>query len=47
MSDMRKAEAQSAKGQQFFWIKITFTPPENYQKALGTEIILGVIENPN
>ncbi|PHQ99574.1 MAG: hypothetical protein COB39_02735 [Marinosulfonomonas sp.] len=40
MSDPRKAEARAAKGQQFFWIKITFTCPKNYQNALGNEIVI-------
>jgi len=40
MSDIRKAEARAAKGKQFFWIKITFSLPPNYQNALGEEITI-------
>jgi len=40
MSDPRKAEARAVKGKQFFWIKITFTCPRNYQNALGNEIVI-------
>jgi len=38
MSDIRRHEARSAKGRQFFWIKVTFSLPSNYRNALGSEI---------
>lgn len=38
MSDIRRDEARLAKGRQFFWIKVTFSLPSNYQNALGREI---------
>lgn len=38
MSDIRRHEARSAKGRQFFWIKVTFSLPSNYRNALGPEI---------
>jgi energy-coupling factor transporter ATP-binding protein EcfA2 len=38
MSDIRRDEARIAKGRQFFWIRVTFSLPSNYQNALGKEI---------
>ncbi|WP_025031694.1 ATP-dependent nuclease [Nitratireductor aquibiodomus] len=40
MSDIRKQEARDAKGRQFIWVKITFNVPNNYKRALGSEIAI-------
>lgn len=39
-SDIRRNEAQKAKGRQFIWIKLTFSVPENFRNSLGHEITI-------